>query len=108
MLGVTPNTPLAPSVEAAYYRKCLELKRRLNEIETHNDAARSRRARIERAVMSLRLERSILLDAIRKRMADANVDGSEESGDEVPEVRTVVFCFGSGWEWAVLGPVRRL
>ena len=75
------NTPLAPSVEKAYYRKCIELKRRLNEVEAANDEAKIRRVRLDRGVMKMRLERAFLLDALRKRM-EYDVDGSEGSGDE--------------------------
>jgi hypothetical protein len=78
---VPEGTPLAPSVEKAYYRKCIALKRRLNEVETANDEARLRRVRLDRAIMKMRLERAFLLDELRKRM-DTNVDGSEGSGEE--------------------------
>ena len=77
----TPNSPLAPSVEKAYYRKCIELKRRLNEVEAANDEAKIKRVRLDRAIMKMRLERAFLLDELRKRM-DYNPDGSEASGDE--------------------------
>ncbi|KXT04193.1 hypothetical protein AC578_104 [Pseudocercospora eumusae] len=77
----TMNTPLAPSVEKAYYRKCIQLKRRLNEIEAANDEARMRRLRLDRAIMKMRLERAFLLDELRKRM-EYNIDGSDGSGDE--------------------------
>ena len=75
------GTPLAPSVEKAYYRKCIELKRRLNEVEAANDEAKIRRVRLDRSIMKMRLERAFLLDELRKRM-DHNVDGSEGSGEE--------------------------
>lgn len=75
------NTPLAPSVEKAYYRKCIQLKRRLNEVESANDEARTRRHRLDRAIMKMRLERAFFLDELRKRM-EYNVDASEGSGDE--------------------------
>lgn len=64
----TANTPLAPSVEKAYYRKCIELKRRLNEVEEANDAARLRKQRLERAISKMRLERAFLLEQMAKRM----------------------------------------
>ncbi|CAK4020167.1 Hypothetical predicted protein [Lecanosticta acicola] len=83
-LGGTQDTPLAPSVEKAYYRKCIELKRRLNEVEAANDEAKKKRMRLDRAVMKMRLERAFLLDELRKRM-DVNVDGSDGSGDEEME-----------------------
>lgn len=75
------GTPLAPSVEKAYYRKCIELKRRLNEVEAANEEAKVRRARLERGIMKMRLERAFLLDELRKRM-EGNRDGSEGSGEE--------------------------
>lgn len=74
-------TPLAPSVEKAYYRKCIQLKRRLNEVEAANDETKARRMRLDRAIMKMRLERAFLLDELRKRM-DHNVDDTDGSGDE--------------------------
>ncbi|KAK0255153.1 hypothetical protein B0A54_16295 [Friedmanniomyces endolithicus] len=79
----TQGTPLAPSVEKAYYRKCIELKRRLNEVEAANDEAKIKRVRLDRSIMKMRLERAFLLEQLSKRM-DVNVDGSEGSADEVP------------------------
>lgn len=77
----TANTPLAPSVEKAYYRKCIELKRRLNEVEATNDEARLRKVRLDRAILKMRLERAFLLEQLAKRM-DVDADGSGGSGDE--------------------------
>lgn len=79
--GSTANTPLAPSVEKAYYRKCIELKRRLNEVEAANDEARLRKVRLDRAILKMRLERAFLLEQLGKRM-DVDVDGSGGSVDE--------------------------
>ncbi|EME45710.1 hypothetical protein DOTSEDRAFT_71416 [Dothistroma septosporum NZE10] len=75
------HTPLAPSVEKAYYRKCIQLKRRVNEVEAANDEMKVKRVRLDRAIMKMRLERAFLLDELRKRM-DVNVEQSEDSGDE--------------------------
>ncbi|TKA29855.1 hypothetical protein B0A50_03219 [Salinomyces thailandicus] len=75
------GTPLAPSVEKAYYRKCIQLKRRLNDVEGANEDLKVRRVRLDRSIMKMRLERAFLLDELRKRM-DQNVDGSEASEDE--------------------------
>ena len=83
------NTPLAPSVEKAYYRKCIELKRRLNEVEAANDEAKIRRVRLDRAIMKMRLERAFLLDELRRRM-EYNADGSDGSGEE--GMATVLHC----------------
>lgn len=77
------TTPLPPSVEAAYYRKCIELKRRLNEIEANNDAARLRKHRVDRSIMKLRLERAFLLERLAERMAP-NVDESDRSTSPPP------------------------
>ncbi|KAK7516662.1 uncharacterized protein IWZ02DRAFT_454765 [Phyllosticta citriasiana] len=77
------TTPLPPSVEAAYYRKCIELKRRLNEIEANNDAARLRKLRVDRSIMKLRLERAFLLERLAERMAP-NVDESDRSTSPPP------------------------
>ncbi|KAH0373225.1 hypothetical protein KCU65_g752, partial [Aureobasidium melanogenum] len=73
----TQNTPLAPSVEKAYYRKCIELKRRLNDVEEANDAARQRKARLNRAIMKMRLERAFLLEQLAKRLQNT-ADGAEK------------------------------
>ena len=73
----TMNTPLAPSVEKAYYRKCIELKRRLNEVEEANDAARVRRARLDRAILKMRLERAFLLEQLARRTAMVEVEEEE-------------------------------
>jgi hypothetical protein len=75
------GTPLAPSVEKAYYRKCIQLKRRLNEVEAANEEARVRRVRLDRAIMKMRLERAFLLEQLSKRV-EPNVEGSEASGEE--------------------------
>ena len=77
------GTPLAPSVEKAYYRKCIQLKRRLNEVETANEEARTRRVRLDRAIMKMRLERAFLLEQLSKRV-EPNVEGSDASGEEGP------------------------
>lgn len=82
----TQNSPLPPSVETAYYRKCIELKRRINEIEESNDAARVRKIRVNRQVLKMRLERAFLLENLQKRM-DFNLDDSDRSTSPPPTVR---------------------
>lgn len=79
--AATQNTPLAPSVEKAYYRKCIELKRRLNEVEASNDELKTKRVRLDRSIMKMRLERAFLLDELRKRMDNEMAD-SDGSGDD--------------------------
>ena len=86
MHGVSANSPLPPSVETAYYRKCIELKRRVNEIEENNDTLRVRKIRIERAILKMRLERALLLEQIAEKMKN-NPDDSDDSNSPPPTVR---------------------
>lgn len=82
-IDATASTPLAPSVEKAYYRKCIELKRRMNEIQEANDAARLRKIRLERAILKMRFERAMMLEQLAKRM-DYTAEGSEASEGSPP------------------------
>ncbi|KAG9246696.1 putative HMG box-containing protein C10F6.08c [Calycina marina] len=70
--------PLAPSIEEAYRRKCIQLKQRMNEVEDANDASRVRLSRSQRAIEKLRLERAFLLEQLAKRTS-TNVEDSEGS-----------------------------
>lgn len=69
--------PLPPSVEAAYKKKCIELKRRLIEVDEDNDAKRLRIARLHQGIRKMRLERAYLLEALAKRQKKngGSVDG---------------------------------
>jgi len=86
---------LPPSVEEAYKKKCIELKRRMNEVEEHNDTLRLRKVRLERGIQKMRLERAILLETLAKRMQKQGADGpsggyddeSEGSSEGPPTVR---------------------
>ena len=60
--NVPPTNP--PSVETAYRRKCIALKKRLTEIESTNDALRARNARAVRYVQKMRLEQCYLLERL--------------------------------------------
>lgn len=74
-------------MEKAYYRKCIELKRRLNEVESANDEAKIRKVRLDRSVMKMRLERAILLERLGKLMEHNVLEGSEgEEDEDMPEV----------------------
>ncbi|KAL8853120.1 MAG: hypothetical protein Q9221_002002 [Calogaya cf. arnoldii] len=64
--GETAPAPLPPSVEAAYKKKCIQLKKRLNEIEADNDKKRLRIDRNKRFIEKMRLERAILLEHLGK------------------------------------------
>ncbi|KAF2751378.1 hypothetical protein M011DRAFT_112424 [Sporormia fimetaria CBS 119925] len=74
---------LPPSVETAYYRKCIELRRRINDIEENNDATRLRISRTNRGITKLRLERAFLLEQLQKRM-QYSVDDSDRSSSPPP------------------------
>jgi hypothetical protein len=81
--GIPPELP--PSVEAAYRKKCIQLKQRMNEVEEANDASRQRLARLHRGIQKLRLERAFLLEQLAKRTS-TNVEDSEGSPSPPPTV----------------------
>jgi hypothetical protein len=74
---------LPPSVEAAYYRKCIDLRRRINDIEESNDSTRQRILRLNRGVQKMRLERAFLLEQLNKHM-EYNIDDSDRSSSPPP------------------------
>ncbi|KAL9622029.1 MAG: hypothetical protein Q9160_003528 [Pyrenula sp. 1 TL-2023] len=59
------NPPLAPSQELAYRKKCIDLRRRLTEIEQHNDTIRSRINRERTFHDKMRLNRAILMQHLK-------------------------------------------
>lgn len=79
--------PLPPSVEAAYKKKCIELKRRLIEVDEDNDAKRLRIARLHQGIRKMRLERAYLLEALAKRQKKngSSIDGFPVAYDEESE-----------------------
>ena len=79
--------PLPPSVEAAYKKKCIELKRRLVEVDEDNDSKRLRIARLHLGIRKMRLERAYLLEALAKRQKKngSSVDGFPVAYDEESE-----------------------
>ncbi|KAI9830107.1 MAG: hypothetical protein M1826_005101 [Phylliscum demangeonii] len=84
LLAPAPGlVPLPPSVEQAYRGKCVELKRRMKEIEEVNDAYRIRKVRLQRGIMKLRLERAFLLEQLGKRTSE-RVDDSDGSPSPPP------------------------
>jgi hypothetical protein len=60
------SSNLAPSQEMAYRQKCIDLKRRLSEIEANNDSIRQRLARERRFQDKMRLNRAILLNHMKE------------------------------------------
>jgi hypothetical protein len=82
----TPShTDLPPSVEKAYYRKCIDLRRRINDIEENNAGTQLRLKRLNRAITKMRLERAFLLEQLAQRM-EYNVDESDRSSSPPPTV----------------------
>lgn len=62
------NPPLAPSQELAYRNKCIQLKKRLQEIEANNSQTRARISAEKERIQKQRLLRSILLHQLREIM----------------------------------------
>ena len=63
------NAPLAPTQELAYRKKCIQLKRRLAEIESNNDSTRKRILQETEHVQKMRLLRAILLNHLNEIMS---------------------------------------
>ncbi|KAJ5569533.1 uncharacterized protein N7459_008963 [Penicillium hispanicum] len=73
-----------PSVEIAYKRKCIALKRRLTEVETENDIMRTRNRRGWQYIQKMRLESCMLLERLAKVTGMAE---EAQSGAADPELR---------------------
>ncbi|CAZ80232.1 unnamed protein product [Tuber melanosporum] len=80
---VGPTPPLPASVEESYRQKCIDLKKRIKEIETSNDVLVVRMQRAERGIQRMRLERAFLLQQLEQR-TDPRVDDSEGSPSPPP------------------------
>ncbi|EYE97685.1 uncharacterized protein EURHEDRAFT_384497 [Aspergillus ruber CBS 135680] len=74
-----------PSVEVAYKRKCIALKKRLNEIESENELMRVRNRRGWKYIQKMRLESCILLDRLTKVTGMA--EEAQAAGGVTPELR---------------------
>ncbi|KAL4801484.1 hypothetical protein BDV18DRAFT_74742 [Aspergillus unguis] len=72
-----------PSVEIAYKRKCIALKKRLSEIEAENDLMRTRNQRGWHYIQKMRLESCILLE----RLATVTGMAEEAKAGVNPELR---------------------
>lgn len=79
---IPPANP--PSVEIAYKRKCIALKKRLAEVEAENELMRTRNRRGSQYIQKMRLETCMLLERLTKvtGMADEAKTGSAN-----PELR---------------------
>lgn len=76
-----------PSIEAAYKRKCIALKKRLSEVEAENEIVRLRNRRGWQYIQKMRLESCILLERLAKvtgmteeAVAQAQVQGQAVHG----------------------------
>lgn len=70
-------------MEKAYYKKCIDLRRRITDIEESNDGTRLRIKRLHRGIQKMRLERAFLLEQLYKHM-EYNVDESDRSSSPPP------------------------
>ncbi|PYI16519.1 hypothetical protein BO99DRAFT_219116 [Aspergillus violaceofuscus CBS 115571] len=76
-----------PSVENAYKRKCLALKKRLNEIEEENEQMRIRNRRGWQYIQKMRLESCILLERLAKVTGMTEEASSQAGAAANPELR---------------------
>lgn len=72
--GAAPVLP--ESEEQKYRQKCKDLKRRIREIEDHNEATSISISRTKRAIQRLRLERALILEKLEDKTS-LKVDDSE-------------------------------
>ncbi|KAF3079491.1 hypothetical protein TWF569_007692 [Orbilia oligospora] len=80
---VSSSPALPASVEEAYRQKCIDLKKRLKECENANDQLVVRNHRLRRGIQRLRLERSLLLREIERRI-DPRMDDSDGTPSPPP------------------------
>ncbi|KAL3462961.1 mitochondrial carrier domain-containing protein [Aspergillus heterothallicus] len=83
-VSTTQPSTNPPSVEIAYKRKCIALKKRLSEIEAENELMRARNRRGWQYIQKMRLESCILLE--RLATVTGMVDDSQQPGAN-PELR---------------------
>jgi hypothetical protein len=77
------NSPLAPSQEIAYRQKCIELKRRLTEIEANNDSIRQRLGRERHFQDKMRLNRAILLNHMKELVENPSKRYGEDKMEKI-------------------------
>lgn len=73
-----------PSVEIAYKRKCIALKKRLAEVEAENELMRTRNRRGWQYIQKMRLESCLLLERLAKITGMAD---DAQAGTADPELR---------------------
>jgi hypothetical protein len=80
--SIPPANP--PSVEIAYKRKCIALKKRLAEVEAENEIMRTRNRRGSQYIQKMRLETCMLLERLTKVTGMAD---EAKTGAANPELR---------------------
>ncbi|EKV04045.1 mitochondrial carrier domain-containing protein [Penicillium digitatum] len=80
--SIPPANP--PSVEIAYKRKCIALKKRLAEVEAENEIMRTRNRRGSQYIQKMRLETCMLLERLKKVTGMAD---EAKTGAANPELR---------------------
>ncbi|CDM37127.1 hypothetical protein DTO013E5_9446 [Penicillium roqueforti] len=80
--SIPPANP--PSVEIAYKRKCIALKKRLAEVEAENEIMRTRNRRGSQYIQKMRLETCMLLERLTKVTGMAD---EAKTGTANPELR---------------------
>ncbi|KAJ5392891.1 hypothetical protein N7465_011865 [Penicillium sp. CMV-2018d] len=80
--SIPPANP--PSVEIAYKRKCIALKKRLAEVEAENEIMRTRNRRGSQYIQKMRLETCMLLERLTKVTGMAD---EAKTGTVNPELR---------------------
>ncbi|KAJ5463954.1 hypothetical protein N7475_007089 [Penicillium sp. IBT 31633x] len=80
--SIPPANP--PSVEIAYKRKCIALKKRLAEVEAENELMRTRNRRGSQYIQKMRLETCMLLERLAKVTGMAD---EAKTGAANPELR---------------------
>jgi hypothetical protein len=77
------NSPLAPSQEMAYRQKCIDLKRRLSEIEANNDSLHQKLRRERHFQDKMRLNRAILLNHMKELVDNPVKRFSQDEMDRI-------------------------
>ncbi|EHY57895.1 hypothetical protein ABEF95_005987 [Exophiala dermatitidis] len=80
------NAPLAPTQELAYRKKCIDLRKRLAEIETNNDATRKRIIQETEHLQKMRLLRAVLLNQVKEIMS---TPAKQLSAEQLERVRAL-------------------
>lgn len=81
--GRSESVELSVNEELKYKKKCRDLKRRISEIEVHNEALVTKLARTKRYIQRVRLERAFLLEKLEEH-TPRKLPGSDGSPSPPP------------------------